>query len=657
LASQGDITDAYYRLGRLYEEGQGVENNYLKSLALYQKAASKDHDKALYRLAKVYHYGLGIPANFNKAFMIYKKSAEQGNEISKLVVTFLKGSLNDLSQTTSDEISGLSSSEIDDIISMYEDVANAGNTDIQFGLGYYFESKQLEPDYTRATKWYSMANDLGHIDATYRLGRLYELGLGITQDYEYAFELYTVAKKGGLSEAMVKLANMYQNGFGVNIDYKQAFDYYIEASEQGNVDAQFKLGQMYAQGIFKSTNTLEALKWFTRSYLQGNDTVRESLYLLYDGDEPYESIFYSRMAKILRSYAKNEEYHMGEIHASIPEIYARLCHIYINGRGVQKDSGLAWHYFSVALQLNNYPSIFIFSEPAFHILKDDMSDVYNMALKQSKNNDSSAYIILGILYLGGVILLEETKDGDKNIYSSVFEDMVDLSDNGSYDANLSIGTVIVPKDHKIAFTYFLKAANTGDSWAKLIVGFMYHCGYGTEQNFTKASEYYQNLSSSRLDSIAKTALGYLYVCEEVNFDNDLALRYPKVERFRKNNIFSVSQMFYYGNETIRNYKTSLKCLLMIPNAADVQGLTLIKKVNDVDIRGQSDLTNGEYSLVSRGVVSGEVEYQLGIMYEKGQGTRINYKEAFGRFSKAAKRGNKRAENHLKLYYKNGKYIK
>jgi TPR repeat protein len=53
LASQGGITDAYYRLGRCYEESQGVEINYVQSFTLYQKAADKDHDKALYRLAQM----------------------------------------------------------------------------------------------------------------------------------------------------------------------------------------------------------------------------------------------------------------------------------------------------------------------------------------------------------------------------------------------------------------------------------------------------------------------------------------------------------------------------------------------------------------------------------------------------------------------------
>jgi TPR repeat protein len=42
--------------------------------------------------------------------------------------------------------------------------------------------------------------------------------------------------------------------------------------------------------------------------------------------------------------------------------------------------------------------------------------------------------------------------------------------------------------------------------------------------------------------------------------------------------------------------------------------------------------------------------------DKGQETRVSYKEAFDRFTKAIKCGNKKAENHLKLHYKDGKFI-
>jgi TPR repeat protein len=241
LASQGGIPDAHYRLAILYEEVQGIKNDYSESLTLYQKAADKNHDKALYILARMYQYGLGTPINFSKALLLYMKSDGQGNEMAKKVITLLQAFPDDPSQTLTEKISALSNSEIDGILTMFDHLANNGETSLQFDLGYYYENKQPESDYTRAVKYYSMAKNSGHITATYHLGRLYELGLGIPQDYKCAANLYTIAKEGGCNEATFRLGNLYQNGLGVNIDYKQVFDNYTEASRQGNPDAQLKL--------------------------------------------------------------------------------------------------------------------------------------------------------------------------------------------------------------------------------------------------------------------------------------------------------------------------------------------------------------------------------------------------------------------------------
>jgi TPR repeat protein len=365
------------------------------------------------------------------------------------------------------------------------------------------------------------------------------------------------------------------------------------------------------------------------------------------------------MAKILLSYAKNKDYHLEEKYSGSAEIYARLFHAYLHGKGVRKDSDRAWNFLSVVVTLNHCPTRLIFTESIFHIIKDSFSDIYNMALNQLEKGDNIPHIILGTLYLGGVILLEETKEGGKKIYSSIFQELFDLGDNSSYDKNLAFGTVIVPKDYKKALQCFSKAANAGDSYSKLIVGVMYHCGYGAKQNFTKASEYYQQLlHPSPFEDVATKCLGYLYACGEgVNRNNDLVLKYSAIKIVEKGHFLNIAQIFYYGNEEIRNHKTALKFLLMAERAPKFSELHLIKKVNECDLNGQYDSANGVYSCVSSGVVVGEVEYLLGIMYEKGQGTRVNYKEAFDRFSKAAKCGNKRAKNHLKLYYKNKKFIK
>lgn len=177
-----------------------------------------------------------------------------------------------------------------------------------------------------------------------------------------------------------------------------------------------------------------------------------------------------------------------------------------------------------------------------------------------------------------------------------------------YNENLSIGTFITPKDYKKAFQYFLKAAQTGDFYARLIVGEMYHCGYGTKQDFTKAAEYYKSVMGH---TPAKSYLGLLYAFGEgVDYDIVQAFNHSTT------NELVIAQTLRCGDEAIRGYKASYSNLLRSSERQYWKTLCLLK----VD-ENQPGSTKGVYSVVSPTYLKGETEYLLGIMNEKGQGTR------------------------------------
>ena len=52
LAEQGDA-DAQYFLGKLYENGRGVRQNYAEAAKWYRKAAEQSHAEAKKRLTKL----------------------------------------------------------------------------------------------------------------------------------------------------------------------------------------------------------------------------------------------------------------------------------------------------------------------------------------------------------------------------------------------------------------------------------------------------------------------------------------------------------------------------------------------------------------------------------------------------------------------------
>lgn len=78
LAEKGNV-EAAYRVGRMYEKGNGVSKDLTLAAKWYRQAASRGHAEAQYRVAVGYTYGLGgLNKDDAEAGRWLKKSAEGG---------------------------------------------------------------------------------------------------------------------------------------------------------------------------------------------------------------------------------------------------------------------------------------------------------------------------------------------------------------------------------------------------------------------------------------------------------------------------------------------------------------------------------------------------------------------------------------------------
>ena len=86
LAKQNN-SDALYKLGLLYEKGQGVEQDYNKALYnlgnLYELSAQQNNSNALYSLVNLYAHGHGVKQDNNKAKKYYELSSKKDNSYIK----------------------------------------------------------------------------------------------------------------------------------------------------------------------------------------------------------------------------------------------------------------------------------------------------------------------------------------------------------------------------------------------------------------------------------------------------------------------------------------------------------------------------------------------------------------------------------------------
>ena len=80
-AEQGDAT-AQYNLGVMYDNGQGVLQDYKQAVAWYRKAAVQGVAQAQSNLGLLYEKGQGVPKDYVMAHMYYNIAAVSGNTIA-----------------------------------------------------------------------------------------------------------------------------------------------------------------------------------------------------------------------------------------------------------------------------------------------------------------------------------------------------------------------------------------------------------------------------------------------------------------------------------------------------------------------------------------------------------------------------------------------
>ncbi len=79
MAAEHGEAAAQLHLGAMYEEGNGVPQDFTQAAAWYRKAAEQGSAKAQYELALLYADGRGVPQDFAQAAAWYAKAAEQGH--------------------------------------------------------------------------------------------------------------------------------------------------------------------------------------------------------------------------------------------------------------------------------------------------------------------------------------------------------------------------------------------------------------------------------------------------------------------------------------------------------------------------------------------------------------------------------------------------
>lgn len=213
-------------LGCLYASGIGIRRNIKMAVAYFMEASMKNNLFGMLNMAQLYLEGLGVDKNLEKARELYLRAYESG----------------------------------------YTDAM------VLCGDSYLEGTAEIEPDYQKAVACYQRAV-LRHCPyAAYRLGWLYNEGLGVSQDLQKAWEYYQQAISMQYPDAMTDVGIFYKEGNIVGQDYAKAMEYLMKAVNKGNARAMYELSQMYLEGEGVGQDFKLAKEWLYKS-MEANDKI------------------------------------------------------------------------------------------------------------------------------------------------------------------------------------------------------------------------------------------------------------------------------------------------------------------------------------------------------------------------------------------------
>jgi len=136
------------------------------------------------------------------------------------------------------------------------------------------------PDEAYAVQLFQKASDLGHAEASYRLGDAYEYGrMGCPEDPSLSIHYYSLAARSGNANAMLSLCAWYMVGAEGLLDKsdEEAFAWAHRAAESGLAKAEFAVGYFLERGVGCRRDPLEAWKYYVRAAEHGDERAKSRL--------------------------------------------------------------------------------------------------------------------------------------------------------------------------------------------------------------------------------------------------------------------------------------------------------------------------------------------------------------------------------------------
>jgi uncharacterized protein len=190
-AEQGNV-DAQYKLGLIFYQGVGVEQDYKKSFDWTSKAAKQGNSQAESLLGEFYRLGNGVTQDYRRSFEWFLKAAEHGNANAQYCLFLM-----------------------------------------------YYSGNGIPKNFNIGFDWLLKSAAQGFLQAQSLAGKIYSNGadMGIAQNYKESFKWFTKAAEAGHPDSQFQLSSSYILGRGTEVNAVKGYAWLIVAKALGNEQA------------------------------------------------------------------------------------------------------------------------------------------------------------------------------------------------------------------------------------------------------------------------------------------------------------------------------------------------------------------------------------------------------------------------------------
>ena len=273
-----------YRIGKMFCYGLGTEQDYEKAFEWFERSAKQKNKFAQFSLANLYYYGNGVEKDLSQAFLWYQRASSQGQPYAAYSIAqmYRYGEYvtkdNDTAQRYYKQaLSGFLKIESDDM----------ANDDLFYKLGQMFNlGLGTDSDVTKAIKYFKRSAEMNNKNGLFEYGKALLIGEHIPQNTDSAVKLLEKAVKLKNSNAKRFLALEYISGEHLEQDIEKGIALLTECADSGDVIACYRLGKIYLQGEIMSQNLDKAEKYLLLA--EDSEYAQYALAKLYLQEEKYD---------------------------------------------------------------------------------------------------------------------------------------------------------------------------------------------------------------------------------------------------------------------------------------------------------------------------------------------------------------------------------